>query len=107
KKILHTHFYAYLEKPEVVLPWQFCTIYYIKDLKIDTLIRNDCELVLLSDRDKGRERLLEMTAGRKDIEVTILLEKKNTQLHGRLTLFALQTKKSRPQPMTTGLRQQK
>ncbi len=105
KKILHTHFYAYLGKPEVVLPWQYCTICYIKDLKIDTLIRNDCELVLLSDRDRGRERLLEMTAGRDDIEVAILLEKKNTPLHGRLTLFALQPKKASRQPVTTGQEQ--
>ena len=92
RKILYTHFFAYLEKPEIYSPDQYCTVYYIKDLNPDILIRNGCTLLLLSDRDHGRRLFREKLQKRNDLSLNVICERKNTELHGRITLYAVTTR---------------
>jgi hypothetical protein len=89
RKILYTHFFAYLDKAEILSPEQYCTVYYIRDLDLDTLIRNGCTLLLLSDRDHGRQRFREKLQKRNDLSVSVICERSNTELHGRVTLYKL------------------
>ncbi len=88
KKVLFTHFYAYLNKPIVSSPWQHCTILNVNELELNFILEANYDYLLLSDRDGGRRKFLEMVKKRGDCEVTVILEKR-TKKYGMLTLFSL------------------
>lgn len=90
KKVLFTHFYAYLDNPMVSSPWEHCTVINVNRLKLDSILEANYNYLLLFDRDGGRLKFLEMIERRDDCEVAVLLEK-NTNKYGVLTLFSLQT----------------
>ena len=86
KKILYTHFYAQLEKPELSSPWEQCDIIKVSDLTPDFLVNTSYDYLILSDRDGGRQRLLEIMAERKEANFSVLFEKRCDK-YGKIYLF--------------------
>lgn len=91
KKVLFTHFYAHLNKNIVSPPWQHCTILNVSELKLDSILAANYDYLLLSDRDGGRQRWLEIMG---EADFSVLLEKSNEK-YGRIALFGRRQKNHR------------
>jgi hypothetical protein len=89
RKILYTHFFAYLKSPTIVPPNDYCSITTTSKLDPELMLQQGCRLFLLSDRDGGRHRFLEIIDKHPELQVRILIDKRNAPLHGQVTLYAL------------------
>ena len=92
KKVLFTHFYAHLNKPIISSPWEQCGIIKVTELEMSSLLDLKYDYLILSDRDGGRRRFLDLIEKRTDSGVSVVLEK-STEKYGKLTLFALRPHK--------------
>ena len=95
RRVIFTHFFAQLELPMVSPPWQQCDIIEVKNLNPDFYKKADYDFLILSDRDGGRQRMLDIMEDGGEEKFSILLEKSNEK-YGKIALFGRRQKENPP-----------